>query len=274
MRLIKSIFDFYLNASVHVALAVMSLIGVTLILLDIPPNCFLLAFTGFSTVVCYNFIKYGVEAEKYLIVSNRYHRYIQMFSFLCFGFAMFFLAQLDQKIWWAIGILGFVSTLYAVPLLPKSGNLRSFGGMKIFIVAIVWSGFTIMLPVLDAQLTFSWDIGVLFAQRFLLVLILILPFEIRDLKWDSQDLRTLPQILGVQKTRKLGVVLIIIFLLLTFLRDEIEIKEVMARIIMGIVLFGLFLSKLDFGKRYLASFWVEGIPMFWLAVLWILKEMI
>ncbi|TMU57620.1 hypothetical protein [Flagellimonas algicola] len=274
MRLIKSIFDFYLNASVHVGLAVMALTGVTLVLLDIPLNYFLLGFTGCSTVVCYNFIKYGVEAEKYLIVSNLYHRYIQIFSFLCFGLAMYFMSQLDQKLWWTIGVLGLVSTLYAVPLLPKSGNLRSLGGMKIFIVALVWAGFTVLLPILDAQLPYSWDIGVLFAQRFLLVLILILPFEIRDLKWDSMDLRTLPQILGVQRTKKVGVGLIISFLLLTFLRDDIKVTEVLTRIVIGTVLLALFRSKLDFGKRYLASFWVEGIPMFWLAILWVLKGMV
>ncbi|WP_420400727.1 hypothetical protein [Flagellimonas sp.] len=274
MRLITSIFSFYLNASVHVALAVMALTSVTLFLLDIPLNYLLLGFTGCSTVVCYNFIKYGVEAEKYLIVSNRYHRYIQIFSFLCFGVAIYFLAQLDKRIWWATGVLGLVSTLYAVPLLPKSGNLRSLGGMKIFVVALVWAGFTVILPILDAQIPYSWDIGVLFVQRFLLVLILILPFEIRDLKWDSKDLRTLPQILGVQKTRKLGVGLIIIFLLLTFLRDDIDIAEVVSRIIIGIILLGLFRSKLDFGKRYLASFWVEGIPIFWLGIFWILNKVI
>ncbi|WP_422348913.1 hypothetical protein [Flagellimonas sp.] len=274
MRLVKSIFDFYLNASVHVALEVMALTSVTLFLLDIQLNCLLLGFTGCSTVVCYNFIKYGVEAEKYLIVSNQYHRYIQIFSFLCFGVAMYFLSQMDQRILWAIGVLGLVSTLYAVPLLPKSGNLRSLGGMKVFIVALVWAGFTVILPILDTQIPYSWDIGVLFMQRFLLVLILILPFEIRDLKWDSEDLRTLPQILGVQKTRKLGVGLIVIFLLLTFLRDDIGMAEVVSRIIVGMVLLGLFRSKLDFGKRYLASFWVEGIPIFWLAIFWLLSEVI
>ncbi|MCL6264891.1 hypothetical protein [Flagellimonas myxillae] len=272
MRWAKTLFDFYLNASVHVALAVTSLTGASLLLLNILPNYSLLGFVFFSTIVCYNFIKYGVEAEKYLIVSNTYHKYIQIFSFLCFGFALYFLLQLDKLLWWAITILGLISTLYAIPLLPKSGNLRSLGGMKIFIVALVWAGFSVILPALDAGMEFSWDIGILLTQRFLLVVALILPFEIRDLKWDSKDLRTLPQILGIQKTKKLGLGLLVVFFFLTFLRDVITLDEILGRAIISVVLGVLYLSKVDMGKRYLASFWVEAIPMFWLGIIWMLKK--
>ncbi|KQC31199.1 hypothetical protein [Flagellimonas eckloniae] len=263
MRFLKNSFNFYLDASIHVALAVVCLMGATSILLNIPMNFFLIGFTFFGTVVCYNFIKYGVEAKKYLIVSNIYHKNIQVFSFLCFAGALYFWFGLDKKIWTAILVLVLISMLYAIPFLPKAKNLRSLGGFKIVTVALVWTGFTVLLPILEAQLPFNWDFWVTAMQRFILVLILLLPFEIRDLQWDEKDLKTLPQVLGVRKTKKLGVLLTLLFFALTFLKDDIPQIEYTMRLILCVVLVLLFLSKRNFKAKYLASFWVEGIPIFW-----------
>nr|WP_299385669.1 hypothetical protein [Allomuricauda sp.] len=274
MRYFKIIFDFYLNASIHVALAVMSLTGVTLLLLNIEPNFFLLAFVFFGTVVCYNFIKYGVEAEKYLIVSNTYHKYIQVFSFFCFGLALWLLWHLGKNIWWATLVLSVVSALYAIPLLPKSGNLRSLGGLKIIVVALVWGGITVFLPVLHAKMDFSWDVYVIFAQRIIFVLALLVPFEIRDLKYDAPDLRTLPQVFGVKNSKILGVGMVVVSFFLLFLKDKLEMGEVLSLGVASAILIALFLSKTDMGKHYLASFWVEGIPMLWLGMYLVLEKAI
>ncbi|MDC6385958.1 hypothetical protein D2V93_10465 [Flagellimonas taeanensis] len=268
MKTLKSIFDFYLDASIHVALAVLSLAGVTFHLLGISSDIDLLGFIFFGVIVCYNFIKYGVEAYKYLIVSNAYHKVIQVFSFVSFGFSLYFLLQLDAMIWWATGILGLLSALYAVPFLPSTKNLRSLGGLKIYIVAIVWAGFTVLLPVLDAQMPINWDFWVLFLQRMVLVLVLIIPFEIRDLQWDDKDLRTLPQVLGVRRARNLGIVLSVVFFLLTFLKDEIHQVEVILRLTLTVVLIFVLIANEKMKSRYFVSFWVEAIPVFWFGMFW------
>ncbi|MGX1929880.1 hypothetical protein [Flagellimonas sp. 2504JD4-2] len=269
MKLLKSIFDFYLNASVHVGLAVVALMLVTTLLLGVPLNFSLFGFTFFGTIVCYNFVKYGVEAEKYLIVSNTYHRSIQIFSFICFIPALYFLIHLNQKIWLTILGLSLISTLYAIPLLPKTKNLRNLGGFKIYIVALVWVGFTVYLPVIEQDVPMSWDIWVLFSQRFILVLVLLLPFEIRDLKWDSTELKTLPQVLGIERTKKLGVVLTIVGFLLTFFKDEPHPVEIGSRFVVSLILIGVFLFGKHMQKNYLVSFWVEGIPILWCGILWL-----
>ena len=274
MRYFKILFDFYLNASVHVALSVLALTGATQHLLNITTTIDLLAFVFFGTIVCYNFIKYGVEAKKYLIVSNSYHKYIQIFSFICFGLALYFFFRLESNMWWAILILGVISTIYAIPLLPSSGNLRSLGGMKIFVVALVWAGITVVLPVLEVGIQFNWDIWVMIIQRFLLVLILILPFEIRDLKWDAKDLRTLPQVLGVARTKQLGIALTIVFMALVFFKDTISIWQLTGYGLLSITLLLIFILKKDMGRNYFASFWVEGIPVLWFGLLLMLERWI
>ncbi len=268
MKTLKSIFDFYLDASIHVALAVLSLAGVTFHLLGISSDIDLLGFIFFGVIVCYNFIKYGVEAYKYLIVSNAYHKIIQIFSFVSFGFALYFLLQLDVKIWWATVILGLLSALYAVPFLPSAKNLRSLGGLKIYIVAFVWAGFTVLLPVLDAQMPIDWDFCLLFLQRMLLVLVLIIPFEIRDMQWDDKDLRTLPQVLGVSRTQNLGIALAVVFFLLTFLKDEVHQVEIVLRLALTLVLIFVLIANEKMKSRYFVSFWVEAIPVFWFGMFW------
>ena len=268
MRILKALFDFYLDASIHVAIAVISMAGITFHLLGTSSDINLLGFIFFSVIVCYNFIKYGVEAYKYLIVSNVYHKVIQVFSFISFVFAIYFLMQLDEEIWMATIILGVLSAFYAVPLLPKAKNLRNLAGLKIYIVAFVWAGFSVLLPVLDANMPLNWDFAVTYIQRMFLVLVLILPFEIRDMQWDDKSLRTLPQVLGEKVTRRLGIGLTLIFFLMTFLKDEIHPQEITLRLMVSVILIFALSSNKRLQSKYFVMFWVEAIPIFWFCLFW------
>ena len=113
--ILKKIFDFYLDASVHVALAVVSIYLLTTQLLNIPVNVAYAFFLGSSTIVCYNFMKYGVEAEKYLIVKNTYQRYIQFFSFFLFAVTCYTFLKLPQFLYAPILFLSLLSALYGIP---------------------------------------------------------------------------------------------------------------------------------------------------------------
>lgn len=271
MQLLSRFFNFYLDASIHVALAVVSLYEVSAIILKSSTNWFLLGFLFFGTIVCYNFIKYGVEAKKYLIVSNPYHKAIQVFSFFAFGFAVYFFFQLSKEIWLTIMILMGVSVLYAIPLLPKAKNLRSLGGAKTFLVALVWMGTTVLLPTIDNQLEVNWDIGVLLTQRFLLVLILLLPFEIRDMDYDKPELRTLPQRVGVKKTKMLGYILTLGYFLICFLKDEFNTTEVFCKLLVSTLLLIVLILTRKKQHIYFSSFWVELIPMLFLGMFYFMN---
>ncbi|UJH66522.1 hypothetical protein [Allomuricauda sp. SCSIO 65647] len=263
VKLLKVLFDFYIDASIHVALAVLSLYLVTLRILGLPHNFFLAGFMVLSTIVCYNFIKYGVEAEKYLIVDNSYHKIIQAFSFVCFGAMVYFAFQLSLDVLMAISVLTIFSVLYALPVWPNGNSLRSLGVLKIFIVALVWTGFTVILPIIDAQVTYTWDVWILLVQRFLLILVLILPFEVRDVTFDYPEVSTIPRRLGLQSTKRLGYFLVILFFGLTFLKDDIQNVELMGRSFVTSALFLVIYLTKEKQSRYFSSFWVEGIPLFW-----------
>lgn len=265
--MLRAIFNFYLDASVHVAFDVLALVGITALSLNISLDEHLSWFLFFGTIVCYNFVKYGVEAKKYVLVANRYHKNIQFFSFIAAGFLLYHAYFLTQAVWIGIVILALVSGLYAVPVLPKSKNLRSWGGFKIFIVALVWMGATVLLPVLNIGYGFLWDVKLIAFQRFVFVLILLIPFEIRDLKYDDPELRTLPQRYGVANTKVLGYFMVLVFFFSTFLKDNLSTVDVVSKGVLFLLLGALMYATKRNQSKYFSSFWVEGIPILWYVVL-------
>ncbi|WP_281542420.1 hypothetical protein [Maribacter aestuarii] len=272
MRWLNRIFNFYLDASIHVALAVFSLVQVTCLTFNISSDHHFSWFLFFGTISVYNFIKYGVEAEKYFLVANQYHKSIQIVSFVALGFAIYHGYFLKTSIWFGIFLLVFLTGLYAIPVLPTAKNLRSLGGLKIFVVALVWSGATVILPSLTQSDIISWDIWIDTLQRFLFVLILIIPFEIRDLKYDHESLRTLPQRYGIARTKIMGSFLVLIFFFSTFLKDQIPIFDVVGKGILFLLLGILMFITRKNQSKYFASFCVEGIPILWYLIIITMKQ--
>lgn len=264
MKPLKVLFDFYLDASVHVAFAVVSLMCITAWFFSIPIDPHLNYFVFFGSIASYNFIKYGVEADKYILVSGGYHRFIQVISFIAIGLAAYHANFLSLDVWLILGALAFLAGLYALPLLPGVRNLRNLGILKLLLIGFVWGGTTVILPYLSVKDALPWDLHIEALQRLVLVLILMLPFEIRDLEFDAPSLRTIPMRYGVKISKGIGVVLALLFVLLTFLKDHPGREELVAKeALLPILLFMIAFTKKNQSK-YFASFWVESVPIVWM----------
>ena len=101
-------------------------------------------------------------------------------------------------------------------------------------------------------------------QRFLYVVIVMLPFEIRDMQYDSLKLSTIPQQIGVKQTKIIGVVLLVVFFVMEFFMDATSYEKIaVLGLITLITLWFLLLSKVH-QPHYYNSFFVEGIPIVWL----------
>jgi hypothetical protein len=259
----QRLFDFYINASIHVAFGVFALTHVTIKTFGFIGDGHLAWFLFFGTIVCYNFIKYGVEAKKYIIVANPYQKTIQIVSFLAALIGCYHAYFLQRDIWLGILVLVLLTGLYAIPVLPNARNLRNLGGLKIFLVAMAWAGATVVLPTLGSSHPVTWDVWVETAQRFFFVLALLIPFEIRDLRYDDPELRTLPQRFGVQRTKIIGVLFVLLFYVLTFLKDDVPEVEIIVKTLLYLSLTVLMFSFGKDQRTYFASFWVEAIPMVW-----------
>lgn len=271
MKWASRLFDFYLDASIHVAFAVFALVHITGIILQISISDHLSYYLFFGTIACYNFVKYGLEADKYFILANRYHKNIQIASFIALALALYHACFLIWETWVGIGIISILTGLYALPVFPQAKNLRSLGLLKIVLVGLVWAGSTVVLPLIEAGVTLVWDFWIETTQRIILVLVLLIPFEIRDLKYDAPSLRTLPQRTGSKNTKSIGVLSAVVLFFITYLKDVISTVDILAKAILciGLVL-SLVLTKRNQSK-YFASFWVESIPIVWWGVVWLLS---
>ncbi len=273
MRMLKQLFNFYINSSVHVALAVCALTWVTLLQFELAYDKTVLYFVFFATITGYNFIKYFGVAKFHHRRLAGWLKTIQVFSLVAFVAMCYYVLQLNIDSIIYLTVFGLITFLYAVPLLPMryfrdhQKNLRQISGLKIYIIALVWRFTTVLFPLIDNDVTINSDVVVTAFQRFFLVIVLTLPFEIRDLNYDSIKLATIPQRIGVKNTKVIGVLLLMMFFLLEYFKDNIDSSAIISTIIMLFIslLFLVFSNKNQ--SKYYSAFWVESVPMFWLALL-------
>ena len=268
MHGIRRLFNFYLNGSIHVAIAVLSLVLMTNHMFQNPFDLDMGGFAFFGTIFGYNFIKFEIffRKKKPIWTELKLIAILSIVSLLLFGYFFLQLERVTQ----ITAIVFFVLTfLYAVPLVSNKPNIRNWSGIKIYIVAFCWAGVTTLLPMINSGIEIYQDIFIEFCQRFLLVITLILIFEIIDLKNDDLALETVPQKIGVKKTKILGILLLVPFYFLEFFKSEIDTNQLFINAIL-IVTTSLFMVFANENRsQYYTSFWVESIPVFWLFLLWI-----
>jgi hypothetical protein len=268
----KKLLDFYINSSIHLSIAIVCLAAVTYLNFGVPFDISLLFFIFLSSVTGYNFIKYAGIARLHHYSLARDLRVIQVFSFFVFIALVIVVFYQPFEVLLLAGLMGIFTLLYALPVFHEKKNLRGITGVKIYIIAFVVSGVTVLMPLVKNIELFQWDVILEFLQRFLIVVTLVLPFEIRDLKYDMAQLGTIPQLLGVPRTRMLGYLLTGMFFLLEFLKQETDLASVAGLLVLMALSF-YSLKKAVIGQsRYFASFWVEAVPIFWFLTLLIAKE--
>jgi hypothetical protein len=142
--------------------------------------------------------------------------------------------------------------------------LRAIPNVKAIVVALIWTVILIVLPVVGKK-----GMVELFTQTvpfFFFFLGLAIPFDIRDIRFDSDQLRTIPQQFGISGARIFSILLILLFYLLfayfnVFMRYSLS----FALTICGII---LLISKVEVDRNepYLSlldlSMAILGIVLF------------
>ena len=270
---LKNLFDFYLSSSLHVALSVTSLAVITMFHFNFSLDVDLIAFIFLGTITGYNFIKYAGVAKLHHRSLTRNLKLIQVFSFFCFIGLIYYILQVPVEVLLITLLFGCLTLFYGLPFLSKK-NLRSVRGIKIYVIALVWAGVTVILPVVNSGGFLNQDVVIEFLQRFVLVLVLILPFEIRDLRYDSNLLGTMPQMIGVERTRLIGIILLVIWMLSEFLQRESRLQIILSMLAVAVLLAILLFKARERQSRYYAAFFVEAIPVFWLIFSLLLKTFV
>ncbi len=267
MKLLILAFNFYINASIHVALAVCAFMRVTEMYLGISHDKVLSFFVFFATITGYNFVKYAGVAKLHHRGLTKNLQIIQLFSLVCFLIMGYCAWLLPLKIVFFFTPLTVLTFLYAVPFFSGfQKNLRSIGYLKIGVVAVVWTSVTVLLPVYANELPLTNKVILMALQRFLLVVVLILPFDIRDVQYDAISLQTIPKKIGIENTKKLGYTLLVMCLVIEFVMSPNEHFKTVFLAVFLLLLVLLMRAQIKQRAHY-SSFWVEAIPILWVLTL-------
>lgn len=175
---------------------------------------------------------------------------------------------LNNVIWWLMIPLGAVAISYTVPVIRKNANairLREIGLWKIFIIAVVWVGMTVILPSVHLcgfeQIfeIFSWKLAI---ERAVFILAITIPFDIRDLVNDAKKgVQTIPSTIGWKRSVYLAQILLGVFLMLVWLRIGNAHPFFYPYLFSAILTFVCVSFATPKRSDYYCSFWVEGTMM-------------
>jgi hypothetical protein len=273
MRFLKPFFKFYINSSIHVALAVASLLGLTFLKSEIAIDFNLFVFVFLASITGYNFVKYAPVAKLHHRGLTQQLQIIQIFSFFCFIGLMISCFYVSFQVIYLGFVLGIINLMYAIPLYKS--NLREVPLLKVFLIALIWAVVTVVFPFIydenSRNFNEKWTFELI--ERFFLVVLLMVPFEIRDYPYDKKYLETIVSTLGLTNTKLFSIILIIGLFTLRLL--IFDFNNILFYVLVYLSLsYVILVSKLH-QKPYFASFWVEALPIFWLILAFLMfKELI
>lgn len=269
MRLLKQLFIFYIFSNLHVALTGFSMVAVTIIKYDI--KSYISAYFVFlSIIVSYNFIRfYEIRSHRLKWFYKWFYKNKIKLLLLCITsiIGLVYITFFSSFNYVSIFLLlpfAFITFFYAIPFLKLKTiefSFRNFPFIKIFSIAFSWAGITVFFPIYEINITINNEMYIEFLQRFLLLIAITIPFDIRDIYSDSKDLRTLPQIMGITNSKITGSFFLFIFISLEFLKP-IHFHLIPTIVIAFITAFFLWISS-EKKSRFYTSFWVEATPVFW-----------
>lgn len=242
MKFLKLILNFYINTSIHVAVAVFSLVQITKLNLNISINSNINYFIFFGTIIGYNFLKYFVVFwNRTFTFKNNYE--IVLVSIIAFFGMTFYFFRLDSIYQKAFLKIGVVILIYPF--------VRKFGLIKMAFVCFCLTFITVYIPTINQQLNCIYML-----ERFVIIFCLLIPLEIYDLEIDSRTIKTLPKIIGIQNLKLIGYFLLLFF---SILGSNFEIITIVIAIC-------IFLSN-EKNSKFFTSFWVESLPIIWWGIL-------
>ncbi|HTH83488.1 MAG TPA: hypothetical protein VL490_11165 [Mucilaginibacter sp.] len=275
-KLFKPVFDFLLFSNVFMALCAVAQAAVTFYLIGSKPLYPILALLFTSTIGIYNFsilITKPAEPEKSPFLRVRWffahHRLMvtcTIVSILSLV-PLFFLVSTESRL--LLIFLGILSFAYGLPLFTMGDHkfgLRNIPGLKPFLITLVWTMSSVLLPILEAQDMHLTNISmrdttILIAKRFLFIGALTVPFDIRDLFEDRKSgLKTIPVIIGERRAYLFCQVLLAGYIVLLFLYQNNGFSTNFWALTTTALLAGWLIFKSEWKKNeYYYFFYMDGV---------------
>lgn len=134
-----------------------------------------------------------------------------------------YLYRADTHSFWIVFTSLLITLLYALPI--KGFALRRAPYLKIHLISLVWALVLMVFPAINEGMGSK---TILFAgMHYFYVLAVSIPFDIRDLRYDEERMRTIPQVIGIQKAKLLSVLLLIAFTIVSLVLFPILLSNVL-----------------------------------------------
>jgi 4-hydroxybenzoate polyprenyltransferase len=279
ISLFKKLFNTLLFSNFFVSLSAITLTLSTYFILqgdrlpDIP--VYLILFIFCSTIFVYNvyilnYTSRSKDSNREVWIAKNINsiKIIVLAAFLGLVFNSFFLS-LSQLIF--LVHLAALSLLYVIPI--EIGryrfSLREFSILKIFILSYVWASVTVLLPAMGIENYTKISVSIVFVERFMFILALAIPFDIRDFWVDKQNrIKTLPVLMGISGAKQLSISLIMSYVLISFVIHQ-ETYISISRLISGILAVYLINKTREGKSETFYMFYIDGIMVVHFLILFV-----
>jgi 4-hydroxybenzoate polyprenyltransferase len=288
-KLFKPAFDFLLFSNVFMALCAVAQALITFHLIGSRPLYPVLTLLFTSTIGIYNFsilISKPAMPEKSDYVRIRWffshHRLMVTFTIVSILslVPLFFLISTESKL--LLIFLAVISFSYSLPLFSLGDQrfgLRNIPGLKPFLITLVWTMSSVLLPILEAQDMHLTDISmrdttILIAKRFLLIGALTIPFDMRDLFEDRKSgLKTIPVAWGEKRAYLFCQVLLAGYIVLLFVFKNNGFSNDFWALTLTAILAGWLIFKSEWKRdEYYYFFYMDGVLILQYVVLLLFNQ--
>lgn len=228
LRAIRILIYFTTKSSLLIAVAAAGFLYSAYLQLSLNPDWYLILIVGFATLFMYNLqkllgmIMFGKGRSLFskpvfiqLLAGT-------LLSAMALGISLMFA---DLEIILLLIIPALFSVLYAAPVFPYRGikiAIRGYPYVKVYLILFVWMWVTAIMPWGLTGTEFSADFILFFFQRALFLMAILIPFDIRDLQTDFTFQQTIPQMTGVEPSKKLALLMMAGYAALSIIRWHTE----------------------------------------------------
>ena len=283
----RDLLRFIVFRNVFIGLCAVSMVWVTNWFFNLPLRVdALVLFVFFAT-----FFEYNLHAVAWRVTLSKPFDFInQLYSpsvspvlrgCILAGFtgSLITFVLLPAAMMLAFFIAGVLTLAYSIPLIKRNQGfirVREITYMKVFTVALGWSLVTVLIPILPILSGVSMnELVVIFLRRFLFIYAITIPFEIRDMERERRfGNRSLPMIYGVNRMKSVGIMILLMFCLLSAIHEKYFLFELDSRTsifypLLCSALAAAFLVLFASEKRnnWYYKFWTDGTMILQLVLL-------
>lgn len=211
----KRLVQIYIYSNVHIALAAVCFLWGNGILLGFSINFSLSIYVFASTLFTYQLSRYALFKSKVFesvegdelygfTQNNLRFTFISLLVSAIVSLVLFF-EMPDQVKKWSV-LLGVISFMYSLKINTKkfAFRLRDIPFLKIFIIAFVWVSTGVAFNYGFNEQLVNWKY---FLIQYLFILIITLPFDIKDLQTDIMtNVKTIPTVMGKDFTQMITLI--------------------------------------------------------------------